>query len=81
MATREVEKRPLRGALWGLLLGVGVTLLLIAYNVVALGTLPPYVVVVVGILAGIAWGTLGPAKASDEPRSGGPPSEESAEVA
>ena len=67
MAVREVKKRPVRGGVWGLFLGLGLALLLIAYNVIALGTLTPYVVLVLGIVVGVLWGVYGPAKGSDEP--------------
>jgi hypothetical protein len=58
----EVKRRPIRGALWGLLLGVGVTALLIMYSVIAVGTLTPWVVLLVFIVLGVLWGLFGPAK-------------------
>ena len=67
MVTREIKKRPVRGGIWGLLFGLGVALLLIAFNVIAFGTMPPYVVAVLGVVAGVLWGIYGPAKGSDEP--------------
>lgn len=58
----EVKRRPIRGALWGLLLGIGVTALLIMYSVIAVGTLTPWVVLLAFIVLGVLWGLFGPAK-------------------
>lgn len=61
-STGDVKRHPIRGALWGLIAGLGLALLLFSYNVVALGTLTPYVVIVLGVAAGIGFGALAPAK-------------------
>ena len=58
----NVKKRPVRGGVWGLIAGIGLALLLIAYNVIALGTLTPYLVIALMVVVGVAWGSLGPAK-------------------
>ena len=60
--TQTLKRHPIRGALWGLLLGIGVTLFLIGQKVVAFGTLPPILVIVAGIVVGIIWSCFGPAK-------------------
>ena len=47
-----------RSVLAGLLLGVGIAVLLIVFGVIALGTLTPYIVIVVGLVLGVAWSAL-----------------------
>ena len=61
----DSHSHPIRGGLWGLLLGIGVTLFLIGQKVVAFGTLPPILVIVAGIVVGIIWSCFGPAKQKD----------------
>ena len=48
--------RPIRGLLAGLSLGIGVALLLIVFAVIALGTLTPYIIIVVGVVIGLLLG-------------------------
>lgn len=57
-----MRRHPIRGAIWGLLVGLGVALILIGQAVIAMGTLSPPVVVLVGLLLGVAWGMLAPAR-------------------
>lgn len=58
----ELKRHPIRGALWGLLLGIGATGLLIMFSVIAVGTLTPWVVLLAFIVLGVLWGLFGPAK-------------------
>jgi hypothetical protein len=51
-----VNGRPIRGLLAGLSLGIGVALLLIVFAVIALGTLTPYIIVIVGVIVGLLLG-------------------------
>jgi hypothetical protein len=60
--TQAVKRHPVRGLLWGLLLGVGLTGLLILTNVVAIGTITPWVILIFCVLFGIAWGLFAPPK-------------------
>lgn len=62
MTNGELQRRPIRGALWGLLLGIGATALLIMYSVIAVGTLTLWVVLLAFIVLGVLWGLFGPAK-------------------
>jgi uncharacterized membrane protein SpoIIM required for sporulation len=48
--------RPIRGFFAGLFIGIGVALLLIIFAVIALGTLTPYVIIVVGAVIGVLLG-------------------------
>ena len=50
--TRTV-RHPIRGAFAGLAFGIGVAFLLISFAVIALGTLTPFVVVIVGVVLGL----------------------------
>lgn len=69
----KVKRHPIRGALWGLLGGFGVALILFNFGVI---TLPRqgwlwWVVVIVGfVVLGILWGMFGPAK---KPKGEPPP--------
>ena len=47
---------PVRGFFGGLFLGLGVALLLIVFAVIALGTLTPYIIIVIGALIGLLLG-------------------------
>jgi len=58
----KVKRHPIRGALWGLLGGIGVALILINFAVIALGTMMPWIVIGVFIVLGILWGMFAPAK-------------------
>jgi uncharacterized membrane protein SpoIIM required for sporulation len=51
-----VSGRPIRGFFAGLMLGLGVAILLIVFAVIALGTLTPYIIVVVGVVLGTLLG-------------------------
>ena len=62
MTSGTLKRRPIRGALWGLLLGIGATALLMMYSVIALGTLTPWLVLAGFVVLGILWGLFGPAK-------------------
>ncbi|MCP5027703.1 MAG: hypothetical protein GY929_15620 [Actinomycetia bacterium] len=59
-----IERHPIRGALWGLVGGIGMAMVLISRAVIALGTLAPLVVVLVFIVLGVAWAYLAPPKAA-----------------
>lgn len=70
------RRHPIRGALYGILLGVGLALLVIGRKIVNLDSVVPIVLLVVGIVIGIAWGMFAPAK---KPK--GPPPAPRVEVA
>lgn len=57
-----VKRHPIRGFFGGLFLGLGVALLLVVSSQIALGTLTPLVVVAVGIVVGVLWAVVGPAR-------------------
>jgi hypothetical protein len=55
-----VERHPVRGAIWGLILGLGLAIYLIMFKVITIGAVIPIVVIVLSIGAGIAWGKFAP---------------------
>jgi hypothetical protein len=59
---QELRRHPVRGALWGLVLGLGAALLLIGQKLIAFGTLPPIRVTVGGVVVGVLWAMYAPAK-------------------
>ncbi len=76
MADTVVKKHPLRGALWGSLMGIGVALfLIIGYPVIGIGdpvslAIQVGLVIAAGVLVGVLWAMFGPAKKlkGDPPR-------------
>ena len=58
----DVKRHPVRGFFAGLLVGLGVALLGIVTSQIALGTIPPYLCIVVGIVLGVLWAMFGPAR-------------------
>jgi hypothetical protein len=67
---RAVRRHPVRGVLYGLLLGLGLALLAVGQRVVAFGEPLLIVIVLAGVVIGALWSTLGPARA---PTSTTPP--------
>jgi hypothetical protein len=58
-----VKRRPVRGALSGLLLGLGVLLLMVIYSAAAFTSLVPFILILVAfIVAGTLVGLFGPAR-------------------
>lgn len=62
-----VNRHPIRGGLWGLMMGIGLALALIGFAVIAAGTLTPYVVTLGGVVVGVLWGFFAPAKSPNGP--------------
>ena len=68
MATATVKKHPIRGAIWGLFMGIGLSLILAGRKVIAFGETSSFVIVIViGVVVGIVWGMFGPAKGPKGP--------------
>ncbi|MEO0493530.1 MAG: hypothetical protein AAF081_08955 [Actinomycetota bacterium] len=61
------KRRPIRGLLYGLVLGIGLTLIVVGQGIAALGTWPPFLVLIGGTIVGVVWSTMGPAKAPKGP--------------
>lgn len=68
-----VKRHPIRGLLYGILFGLGLMMIVVGQGWAALGTWPPFIVLILGIVVSILWSTLGPAKKPKgmppEPRS------------
>lgn len=64
------RRHPVRGALYGIVLGLGLALVAIGRKLVTLDSIMPLVIVVVGIVIGVLWSMLGPAK---NPKAPAPP--------
>ncbi|HEX4428125.1 MAG TPA: hypothetical protein VHZ96_02515 [Frankiaceae bacterium] len=57
------KRRPLRGALSGLVLGLGVLVLLFIYSAATFTSLLPFILILVAfIVAGVLMGLFGPAR-------------------
>ena len=65
------KRHPIRGFLYGILLGLGLMLLVVGQGIAALGTWPPFIVLIAGIVIGTLWGTFGPAKGPKGPPPAG----------
>ena len=57
-----VKRYPIRGLLAGLLGGLGVAVLLILNSVITMGTMTPYIIIVVFVILGVLWAMLGPVR-------------------
>lgn len=62
-----IRRRPIRGAIFGLIAGLGLALVLIDRAVIALGTLAPIVCILIGAVLGLAWAWFGPAREVGRP--------------
>ncbi len=68
VATNTVEQQlvkkthPVRGILWGLMMGVGLSIVLVLTKVIPLDPVPMLIVLVLGTIVGAVWSIFGPAK-------------------
>lgn len=62
MSNATTKKHPIRGFLYGIFFGLGLALIAIGQGWAALGTKPPIVILVIGIVIGTLWSMYGPAK-------------------
>jgi predicted lipid-binding transport protein (Tim44 family) len=60
--SRSRKRHPIRGLFGGLLVGLGVALLLVLYGKIAFGTLTPYVIILAGVVVGVAWAFVAPVR-------------------
>lgn len=64
-----VARHPIRGAVWGILFGIGLALLLAGRKVIAFGETSSFLIVIaIGIVLGALWGQFGPARAPKGPQ-------------
>lgn len=61
-ASTVAKRHPIRGGLYGIVLGLGLALLFIGRKIVTLDSAVPIILVVVGIVIGVLWGMFAPAK-------------------
>ncbi len=67
----NLQRHPVRGGLYGLLLGLGVAIYLVLFAITPFSLTTMAIIVVVGIALGAAWGAFAPPKRSgDEPLPG-----------
>jgi hypothetical protein len=72
-APQEVRKHPVRGAIWGFFLGLGVAMYLVLFAIIAFGDWIPFTIcVAAGITLGILWALFAPAKQPKGPPPAGP---------
>ena len=65
------KRHPIRAFLYGIPFGLGLALIVVGQGIAALGTWPPFIVLVAGIVAATLWGMYGPAKAPKGPPPAG----------
>ncbi len=56
------KTHPVRGVLWGLLMGLGLSIVLVLTKVIPLALGPMLIVLVLGTAVGTLWSIFGPAK-------------------
>ena len=61
-----IERHPVRGALWGLLLGVGVAIYLILFTVISVSIVTPVIVIVVCGALGLVWASVAPPRTKSQ---------------
>ena len=61
-AAPRVKRHPVRGLIWGFVLGIGIGIYLVIFAVIAFGTKTPYLVIVLTTIAGGLWGWFAPPK-------------------
>ncbi|MBT8216150.1 MAG: hypothetical protein HKN74_08405 [Acidimicrobiia bacterium] len=64
------QTHPIRGALWGLMLGLGLAIVLVVTTVIELNLAQIILAVIVGMAIGVGWSLFGPAR---RPRGGAAP--------
>lgn len=69
------KRRPIRGFIYGIFFGLGLALIAIGQGLAALGTWPPFIILVLGTAAGTLWSIFGPAKGAKPVRDAGPPND------
>ena len=62
MATQTVQRHPLRGAGYGVLLGIGIAIYLVLFAVTPFRISTIVIVVVITAIVGALWGAFAPAK-------------------
>lgn len=66
-AQMTTKRRPIRGAIYGLLLGVGIAIELVLFAVIRFSWASIIIVTVIGVVVGILWSLVAPAKKADGP--------------
>jgi len=60
--SRSVRYHPIRGAVWGLVLGLGLGIYALIFRVIEFRQLPFWIIVLVGVLLGVLWARFAPPK-------------------
>ena len=60
----STRRHPVRGAVFGFVIGIGLALIGIGQGIVALGTIGPALLVLLGVVLGVVWGLFAPARGS-----------------
>jgi hypothetical protein len=60
-----IRRHPIRGILWGIVMGIGLTVVLVVTKVIELDLTMMILVTAIAIVAGVLWSTLAPAKAPE----------------
>lgn len=58
----HLQRHPIRGLLWGLMMGIGLTLVLVVTKVISLDLTMMIVVTAIAMLVAVLWSTVGPPK-------------------
>ncbi|MDW3217920.1 MAG: hypothetical protein R8F63_04840 [Acidimicrobiales bacterium] len=67
MSTTTTKRHPIRGILWGILMGIGLAITAVGMKWAAIGTNGPFVFFGIGLVISVAWSLFGPAKAPKGP--------------
>lgn len=65
-----IKRHPIRGFLYGILFGLGLMMIVVGQGIAALGTWPPFIVFIAGVVIATLWSIFGPAKNKGTPPPG-----------
>lgn len=64
----DIQRHPIRGALWGIPMGIGISLFLVGQKAISLGTWAPFLAFLLGPVIGVVWAMFAPPKKPKEPK-------------
>lgn len=67
MAETVIVRHPFRGLLWGLLFGIGLAFVLVFSTLMEFGRTEISVAILIGVVFGVLWGLIGPARSAKSP--------------
>lgn len=67
MADMVVVRHPIRGMLWGVVLGIGLAFVLVFSTIIVFARVPVAITIAIGTLGGLLWSVIGPPRTTKSP--------------